>query len=340
MNAQGRADIILAPLYDPDSARDRALQAGRAFGFNALEQYTDDRALQVGPWTDVYSLCATCFRLITGSHPLSAIDRCVQERYVPLVELSPAGYDRRFLAAVDQGLALRPHDRPPSIVQLLILMGMDGDFAHRLRQADEAVASHVVQPMRSESASAATAAAAQSGAQRAFGSVDPVASGGGQVAVPMRRTCAATRKPAPANTHATRGLPPTSTPTPREAISASTLAPPKSPPVNSPAISRAQRFGRLCANGSRTYCGVCPHRARCPGYIFRLQCSWGFSVHCGYVLASESARRTSRPTRAQVLPDVPSGRGPPARRGFRAQTRLIGLDKPLTLKARCGILDG
>lgn len=217
MNAQGRADIILAPLYDPDSARDRALQAGRAFGFNALEQYTDDRALQVGPWTDVYSLCATCFRLITGSHPLSAIDRCVQERYVPLVELSPAGYDRRFLAAVDQGLALRPHDRPPSIVQLLILMGMDGDFAHRLRQADEAVASHVVQPMRSESASAATAAAAQSGAQRAFGSVDPVASGGGanrsadeadvrsHSQAGTRKHARDTRIAANEHTHATRG---------------------------------------------------------------------------------------------------------------------------------------
>ncbi len=170
LTAEGRADIILPPFYDPNSARDQALQAGRASSFNALEQYTDDPAWQVGPWTDVYSLCATCFRLITGSPPPSAIDRCLQERYIPLVEISPTGYDRTFLGAVDQGLSLRPHGRPSSIVQLLILMGMDADFAHRLCQAEDAGAHTTTQPAKPVAQSRPPAQAA---VHDTLGSADP-----------------------------------------------------------------------------------------------------------------------------------------------------------------------
>ena len=68
-----------------------------------------------GPWTDIYSLGATIYRMIKGSPPTNATERLQDIPYRPLVTLSPPGYDTRFLSAIDAALAFKVEDRPQNI---------------------------------------------------------------------------------------------------------------------------------------------------------------------------------------------------------------------------------
>ena len=74
-----------------------------------------------GPWTDIYGLAATLHHAITGQAPPNAIDRILDDTYVPL-----AGGNRPFpwelLAGIDVGLAVRAA-RPTAI---------DRGVAHRI----------------------------------------------------------------------------------------------------------------------------------------------------------------------------------------------------------------
>lgn len=89
-------------------------------GYAPLEQYYGDAETQ-GPWTDIYGLGATCYRIISGQAPIDAVVRAkgvlgsAREILKPAVEAGRGRYSERFLAAVDHALQLSEHDRPQSI---------------------------------------------------------------------------------------------------------------------------------------------------------------------------------------------------------------------------------
>jgi hypothetical protein len=120
----GRALLLVPALASARSADDLALHHGRASGFNAFEQYTDDPAWMVGPWTDIYALCAVGCALTTGVAPQSAIDRCVRDDFVPLAERDLKGYEPDFLRVLDAGLTLFPGDRPRSLEAFAATLGV------------------------------------------------------------------------------------------------------------------------------------------------------------------------------------------------------------------------
>ena len=111
-------------------------------GFAPEEQYRT-RGEQ-GPWTDVYALCATIYRLTTGVTPTEALDRIVNDE--PLAP--PSAYGANFTpeqeAALMHGLALRANERIQSMQELAADLFQAGEtdmsFAHSTQQSQNAAA--------------------------------------------------------------------------------------------------------------------------------------------------------------------------------------------------------
>jgi serine/threonine protein kinase len=84
-------------------------------GYAAFEQYSTQG--KQGPWTDIYGLAATLYRAVTGEKPLDAPDRILDDTLVPASIKAKGKYSDRLLTSIDKGMAVRPVDRPQSIIE-------------------------------------------------------------------------------------------------------------------------------------------------------------------------------------------------------------------------------
>lgn len=123
-------------LLDFGSARaamgqSRTLTILVAPGYAPYEQYYANGDSQ-GPWTDIYSLGATCYRAIAGEAPMDAITRSkgvlgsTREMLAPAVERGARRYSPRFLQAIDHALAFAERDRPQTLDQWRRELTVDG----------------------------------------------------------------------------------------------------------------------------------------------------------------------------------------------------------------------
>ena len=94
--------------------------------FAPIEQYNADGCSQKqGPWTDIYSIAATLYRIIVGTGPADAVARAKalldseEDAYVSIKDANPTGYSQEFLSAIYRALAFRPSERPQSINEWL-----------------------------------------------------------------------------------------------------------------------------------------------------------------------------------------------------------------------------
>lgn len=91
-------------------------------GYAPFEQYYSDPSSQ-GPWTDIYALGATCYRVICGRAPMDAVSRSkgvlgsTQEVMVPASVVGAGRYSGRLLAAIDHALAFAERDRPQTTAE-------------------------------------------------------------------------------------------------------------------------------------------------------------------------------------------------------------------------------
>ena len=85
-------------------------------GFAPEEQYRT-RGEQ-GPWTDIYALCATMYRLTTGVTPTEALDRIVNDEPLAPPSAYSAGFTPEQERALMHGLALRANERTQSMREL------------------------------------------------------------------------------------------------------------------------------------------------------------------------------------------------------------------------------
>jgi serine/threonine protein kinase len=89
-------------------------------GYAPFEQYYSSGEDQ-GPWTDIYSLGATCYRAVSGAAPMDAIARSkgilgsTRELLVPASAVGAGRYSDRLLKAIDRALAFGEKDRPATI---------------------------------------------------------------------------------------------------------------------------------------------------------------------------------------------------------------------------------
>jgi len=90
---------------------DRSLTVIESPGYTPFEQL--ETRGQLGPWSDLYSLGATFYRVLTGETPPKAADRVFGDPIVPLHNRNglASRYRSAFLSSIDQALAIRPEDR-------------------------------------------------------------------------------------------------------------------------------------------------------------------------------------------------------------------------------------
>ncbi|NCC44028.1 MAG: serine/threonine protein kinase, partial [Clostridia bacterium] len=90
-------------------------------GYAPAEQY-QTRGHQ-GPWTDVYALCATIYRMTSGIIPQEAIERTAEDKLVPLKILRQQNpnihVSDQFSDAIQKGLAISIEHRYQSIGELM-----------------------------------------------------------------------------------------------------------------------------------------------------------------------------------------------------------------------------
>ena len=84
-------------------------------GFAPEEQYR--RHGEQGPWTDVYAMSATFYKLLTGQTPPPATDRAFADKLDPPSRLGAAITPAQEQALL-RGLALRPKDRIQTVKEL------------------------------------------------------------------------------------------------------------------------------------------------------------------------------------------------------------------------------
>lgn len=83
-------------------------------GYSPVEQYQTRGAL--GPWTDVYGMAATLYRMVTGQLPPDSLDRLSDGALLTPTRLGHPIPPRAELALL-RALAVNPKDRPQSMME-------------------------------------------------------------------------------------------------------------------------------------------------------------------------------------------------------------------------------
>ncbi len=94
-------------------------------GFAPVEQYAEDSDMKQGPWTDIYALSAVMYMAITKQQPPTSVTRLIKDPIEQLQTKPRPGFSKEFLAAIDKGMAVKPHERPQTIAEFSKLLGSD-----------------------------------------------------------------------------------------------------------------------------------------------------------------------------------------------------------------------
>ena len=98
-----------------DSQFTRGVTTLVADGYSPIEQY-DSNGNQ-GPYTDIYGLAATLYRVVTGERPQVSTGRILDDHVKPSTIVAQGRYAPNLLVAIDAGMAIRPEKRPQSVAK-------------------------------------------------------------------------------------------------------------------------------------------------------------------------------------------------------------------------------
>ena len=90
-------------------------------GFAAPEQY-EHNTIDLGPWSDIYSVGATLYTCIAGTPPQAADARLAKDRLIPVRSLAQQPYSDELYSIVDACLSLNYLDRPQTAFELQKLL--------------------------------------------------------------------------------------------------------------------------------------------------------------------------------------------------------------------------
>ena len=92
--------------------------------YAAIEQYV--KTYPQGPWTDIYALGVVMYECVTGEKPPEVLERLHAGLGKPLADGKWPGYSKKFLAAIDVAMTVKPDERPQSLSDWLAMFGKPG----------------------------------------------------------------------------------------------------------------------------------------------------------------------------------------------------------------------
>ena len=137
LDGEGNAILIdfgLAKQYDNDGRQTSTTPIGISHGYAPMEQYKNGGVSEFSPVSDIYSLGATLYKLVTGLTPPEAND--VFEAGLPDL---PATLSPQVCAAIEKSMQPRRASRPQNIGEFLSLLSEK--IVHSKDVADEEIVS-------------------------------------------------------------------------------------------------------------------------------------------------------------------------------------------------------
>jgi serine/threonine protein kinase len=92
--------------------------------YAAIEQYV--KTYPQGQWTDIYALGVVMYECVTGEKPPEVLERLHAGLGKPLAAGKWPGYSKKFLAALDTSMTVKPDERPQSLSDWLVMFGKPG----------------------------------------------------------------------------------------------------------------------------------------------------------------------------------------------------------------------
>ena len=103
-----------------DPGQSNTLTSIVSAGYSPFEQYGGSQ--RQGPWSDLYALAGTIYRVIAGRAPIDAIARHQGTELPSAVVVGAGRYSEQLLRAIDQALALDPAARPQTAAAFAALL--------------------------------------------------------------------------------------------------------------------------------------------------------------------------------------------------------------------------
>ena len=111
-------------------------------GFSAIEQYSGSG--KQGPWTDVYSICATMYYMMTGIIPKSSTDRIIDDTIISLVQMDEIQLDQRKKQVIMDGMTVKNSERIQNMQELYLQL-YGNPLARKISVASEEIQERVSQ---------------------------------------------------------------------------------------------------------------------------------------------------------------------------------------------------
>lgn len=129
-------DFGASKQYDEVNGENTSTLLGKTPGYAPMEQMGND-VIKFFPSTDIYSLGATLYKMLTGKTPLSATLIASGEELPPL----PAGISENVRKAVDAAMQINKTRRPQTIDEFLGILSPE-----RLHDTEETIVDVELQP--------------------------------------------------------------------------------------------------------------------------------------------------------------------------------------------------